>query len=660
MKNWKTRTVSLPALLLVSLLFSLPAFAEIPKNLNIQGMLTDADGDPVSNGWHSVMFTFYDALVNGTEIWENDYSVETTGGVFTVELDMSDFPATAYANPLWIEVTVGEDPPMAPRIPVTAAPYAQRAAVADSLAGGGGGEDSDWIISGDDIYRLDGRVYVGTTPRGEQPPDRDGENGEKGGRDMASSKFIVSANNDGIYCRMFENNTDNDGRAGVFVKRSRSSQNDGTQFDPNFSNTAITGYNEWGDRYTFGVAGYTWFDNPYTAGVLGASIDTDHWGALAYKDEASQHWGVYTPDDVHVGGTTVTEWLRLAGGAEAGYILTSDASGNASWSPPGSAVSDDDWVIQGNHLTHDTPGVVATGTDTPVPLASSIPQATVQVSALYNPAVVLDKTYGTFTRWSMYQDGSTGRLNFGRTFTAGDLEYPLITLDERRMLLKEDDGDAVISIQTDYGMEEYGPAIHMFNPDDDDIQTLHLDGHIGGTGGGAIHVKNASGNTQVTITGNHGGSSEGRIITPVLEITGGSDLSEQFDIEALGRPIEPGMVVSIDPERPGRLTLSGQAYDKRVAGVVSGAGGVKPGMLMGQRGTAADGELPVALVGRVYVHADATAGKIEPGDLLTTADLPGHAMRVSDPIRAAGAILGKAMTGLDEGQGLVLVLVSLQ
>jgi hypothetical protein len=35
-------------------------------------------------------------------------------------------------------------------------------------------------------------------------------------------------------------------------------------------------------------------------------------------------------------------------------------------------------------------------------------------------------------------------------------------------------------------------------------------------------------------------------------------------------------------------------------------------------------------------------------------------MKASDPSRATGAILGKAMTSLEGGRGLVLVLVSLQ
>jgi hypothetical protein len=69
---------------------------------------------------------------------------------------------------------------------------------------------------------------------------------------------------------------------------------------------------------------------------------------------------------------------------------------------------------------------------------------------------------------------------------------------------------------------------------------------------------------------------------------------------------------------------------------------------------------PVSLSGRVYVWADAAHDPIQPGDLLTTSDIPGHAMKVTDYSRAQGAVLGKAMSALPAGKGLVLVLVSLQ
>ena len=145
----------------------------------------------------------------------------------------------------------------------------------------------------------------------------------------------------------------------------------------------------------------------------------------------------------------------------------------------------------------------------------------------------------------------------------------------------------------------------------------------------------------------------------VLQITGGADLAEPFEIIG-AESIEPGMVVAIDPEHAGQLRVSGRAYDRTVAGCVSGANGINPGLTMQQQGSVAEGSLPVALSGRVYCWADATSGPIEPGDLLTTADTPGHAMRVADYAQAQGAILGKAMSALAEGRGLVLVLVALQ
>jgi hypothetical protein len=148
--------------------------------------------------------------------------------------------------------------------------------------------------------------------------------------------------------------------------------------------------------------------------------------------------------------------------------------------------------------------------------------------------------------------------------------------------------------------------------------------------------------------------------TNVLQITGGADLSERFDVAHTQSKIEPGMVVAIDPKNPGKLAVSAQAYNQRVAGVISGAGGVQPGMLMGQSGTLADGDQPVALSGRVYVWADASNAPIAPGDLLTTSNLAGHAMKVRDHRKAQGAILGKAMTELRQGRGLVLTLVTLQ
>ena len=144
-----------------------------------------------------------------------------------------------------------------------------------------------------------------------------------------------------------------------------------------------------------------------------------------------------------------------------------------------------------------------------------------------------------------------------------------------------------------------------------------------------------------------------------LTIRGGADLAEPFNISIRHGEVTEGAVVIIDEQNPGQLRLSDTPYDTHVAGVVSGANGINPGIQMHQQGLMEGGK-NVALTGRVYVQADASNGAIKPGDLLTTSSTPGYAMKVTDHARAAGAILGKAMTGLNNGRGMVLVLVTLQ
>ena len=142
----------------------------------------------------------------------------------------------------------------------------------------------------------------------------------------------------------------------------------------------------------------------------------------------------------------------------------------------------------------------------------------------------------------------------------------------------------------------------------------------------------------------------------VMELGSGLDYAEGFDVSE-GYEITSGSVLIIDPDNPGKLTLSDKPYDSKVAGIVAGAKGMGSGVRLG--GEQFDHD--VALAGRVYCNVDATYGPIEPGDLLTTSSTPGYAMKVTDYTQAQGAILGKAMERLEKGQqGQILVLVTLQ
>jgi hypothetical protein len=135
-----------------------------------------------------------------------------------------------------------------------------------------------------------------------------------------------------------------------------------------------------------------------------------------------------------------------------------------------------------------------------------------------------------------------------------------------------------------------------------------------------------------------------------------ADCAEDFDISE-ARLAEPGTVMVIESE--GKLKESTQAYDRKVAGVLSGAGRYKPAMVL-DRQPGAGNRLPVALMGKVYCKVDADQAPVEVGDLLTTSATPGHAMKATDPLAAFGAVIGKALRPLKEGKGMIPILIALQ
>jgi hypothetical protein len=137
-----------------------------------------------------------------------------------------------------------------------------------------------------------------------------------------------------------------------------------------------------------------------------------------------------------------------------------------------------------------------------------------------------------------------------------------------------------------------------------------------------------------------------------------ADCAEEFGLST--SDVEPGTVMVIDDGET--LRPSDRAYDRRVAGVVAGAGQLRPAVILGavghHKGANAD-RVRVALVGRVWCKVDADV-PISVGDLLTTSPTPGHAMKVVDHQRGTGAVLGKALRSWPEGAGLIPILVSLQ
>ena len=223
----------------------------------------------------------------------------------------------------------------------------------------------------------------------------------------------------------------------------------------------------------------------------------------------------------------------------------------------------------------------------------------------------------TTAQATIHLDGGGGNITAGGNETDGDL---VLRANDGTNRIRLDAGGANMWIG---GNGEEGNVL-LFASGGDNSTTAQATIHLNG-GTGDIILQNA-------------------------------DCAEDFATEEI-ESVEPGSVMVIGDNS--RLRISRIAYDRRVAGVVAGAGAYRPGIVLGRKNVVSD-ELPIALIGRTFCKVDADYGAINVGDLLTTSPTPGHAMRAGDPAHAFGAVIGKALGRLGSGTGLLPILIALQ
>jgi hypothetical protein len=174
-------------------------------------------------------------------------------------------------------------------------------------------------------------------------------------------------------------------------------------------------------------------------------------------------------------------------------------------------------------------------------------------------------------------------------------------------------------------------------------------------GGNGVYGSSKSGNAgafdgKVQVNGNL--TVSGDVFLP------GADCAELFAVTSDTASVLPGTLLVIDSE--GELAPSSRAYDRRVAGVVAGAGSYRPGIVLDSEQALRGPSARVSLIGKAFCQVDAGYGPIEVGDLLTTSDTVGCAMKASDRDRAFGAVVGKALRPLQSGRALLPILLTLQ
>jgi hypothetical protein len=356
-----------------------------------------------------------------------------------------------------------------------------------------------------------------------------------------------------------------------------------------------------------------------------------------------------------VNGKVKMTGFQLGSSATSGYVLTADSSGNGTWQAPTGGGSSFTLPYTGS--------VSSTGAAFEVTNTGTGMGSRAVFAKLTNASVSADAAAGAFSStgtsaWAIHANADTSAI-----YATGGTGYGIMSYGS---------GGGYFSASGATGRAVYGMAGSQ--------ATSGFGGYFQSTGttGTGMYAR-ASGTSGVGATIEATGTSGVGLIAKgpvagariyghlelyehgttnkILEMGKGLDYAEGFDVAGETKDIGPGAVLVIDPKSPGRLAISRSAYDRKVAGIVAGAKGLGSGVRLG----AGQFDHDVALAGRVYCNVVAGPQGIEPGDLLTTADVPGHAMKAGDHAKSQGAILGKAMEPLAAGKrGQILVLVTLQ
>jgi hypothetical protein len=239
-------------------------------------------------------------------------------------------------------------------------------------------------------------------------------------------------------------------------------------------------------------------------------------------------------------------------------------------------------------------------------------------------------------------DGENAILRVGASGNEGDIRVhdafnrEVFSFDGENAILRVgttgNEGDILVHDASDR-------EVFSFNGEDAILR-------VGASGNeGDIRVLDSNGVEVIQLNGNTGDI-----------ILNNADAAEHFEI-AESVVATPGMLMALDPS--GKLVPASSPYDRKVVGVVAGAGKYRPGILLGHNNGNSH-HVPISVLGKVCCQADATYRPIEVGDLLTTSATPGHAMKADDPSRAFGSVIGKALSSLPGGTGLVDVLITLQ
>lgn len=125
-------------IMVVSVVLTALAVADVPTVINYQGRLTDKSGDPVVDGDYEMRFSIYNAAVDGELLWSEAQELKVIDGLFAVALGSREpIVDSVFEYPVcYLSIMVMGDEEILPRTMLVTVPWAFRVSTVDGASGG--------------------------------------------------------------------------------------------------------------------------------------------------------------------------------------------------------------------------------------------------------------------------------------------------------------------------------------------------------------------------------------------------------------------------------------------------------------------------------------------------------------------------------------------
>ncbi|MEE4178394.1 MAG: tail fiber domain-containing protein [Bacteroides sp.] len=301
----------------------------VPATIDFQGRLHDHGGSPV-NATLSIKFSLYDVGSGGTALWTETKSVQVTDGLFQVKLgDVTPFNASHFSgSDRWLGIQVGAEAEMSPRMKISSVGYAIQAAEGGltlPYAGEGSAANAIFKIVNNDTS---GSGIYGISRSTSPTLSLYGVRGD-----------VYSNLGSGLVGAAFSN----EGTASGVTGQSQAINGSGV-YGRNITNSLTgTSFGVYGvaeGPTGTGVSGIAGYASGNTRGIRGLVASPDGYSGYfeGGRFYVSGNTGIGTLNPAYkldvIGSFRATGLTLQDGSQGAGKVLTSDASGLASWQTP--------------------------------------------------------------------------------------------------------------------------------------------------------------------------------------------------------------------------------------------------------------------------------------------------------------------------------------